>query len=142
MLNLTPFFTPTWFSDAFIALIGYPCYIITQCGIYFFTFLFVQATITLIIKLYKTISIKYNLKNNITLFSSIAHGFSNVPTAQMVNDLNDTQNKKPKSTLFKSKSLDNFTDTSTHLINHSTGITSPPPFYTKRSHKLHIPKIK
>ena len=71
----------------------------------------------------KTISNKYNLKNNITLFSSIAHGFFNVLTAQMVNDLNDTQNKKPKSTLFKCKSLDNFADTSTHLINHSTGIT-------------------
>ena len=53
LLNLTPFFTPTWFSDAFIALFGYPCNILTQCGIYFSTFLFVQATITLIIKLYK-----------------------------------------------------------------------------------------
>ena len=67
LLNLTPLFTPTWFSDAFIALFGYPCYILTQCGIYFSTFLFVQATLTLIVKLYKTISIKYNLKNNITL---------------------------------------------------------------------------
>ena len=75
LLNLTPLFTPTWFSDAFIALFGYPCYILTQCGIYFSTFLFVQATLTLIVKLYKTISIKYNLKNNITLFSSIAYGF-------------------------------------------------------------------
>ena len=34
-----------------------------------------QATITLLVKLYNTISIKYNLKQNITLFSSIAHGF-------------------------------------------------------------------
>ena len=25
LLNLTPFFTPTWFSDAFFALFGYPC---------------------------------------------------------------------------------------------------------------------
>ena len=75
LLNLTPLFTPTWFSDAFIALFGYPCYILTQCGIYFSTFLFVQATLTLIVKLYKTISIKYNLKYNITLFSSIAHSF-------------------------------------------------------------------
>ena len=31
--NFTPLFTPTWFSDAFIALFGYPCYILTQCGI-------------------------------------------------------------------------------------------------------------
>ena len=75
LINLTPLFTPTWFSDAFIALVGYPCYILPQCGIYFSTFLFVQATLTLIVKLYKTISMKYNLKDNITLISSIAHGF-------------------------------------------------------------------
>ena len=29
LINLTPPFTPTWFSDAFIALFGYPCYILT-----------------------------------------------------------------------------------------------------------------
>ena len=52
LINLPPLFTPTWFSDAFIALFGYPCYILTQCGIYFSTFLFIQATITFIIKLY------------------------------------------------------------------------------------------
>ena len=105
LLNLTPFFTPTWFSDAFIPLFGYPCYILTQCGIYFSTFLFVQATLTLIVKLYKTISFKDNFKNNITLFSSIAHGFFNILTAQMVNDIQDTQNKKPKNPFLKSKSL-------------------------------------
>ena len=33
LINFTPLFTPTWFSDAFIALFGYPCYILTQCGI-------------------------------------------------------------------------------------------------------------
>ena len=38
LLKLTLLFTPTWFSDAFIALFGYPCYILTQCGIYFSTF--------------------------------------------------------------------------------------------------------
>ena len=107
----------------------------------FSSFLFVQATITLLFKLYKTISIESNLKNNFTLFSSIAHGF-NILAAQMVNDLNDNQNKKPKNTLSKSKSLDHFSDTSTTLIKHSTGITSPPPFYTKRHNKLLIPKFK
>ena len=139
LINLTPLFTPTYFSDAFIAFFGYPCYILNQCGIYFFTFLFVQATITLLVKLYKTISIKYNLMDNITLFSSIAHGSFNVLTAEMVNGLHDTQNKKPKNPLFKSKSLDHFSDASTNLINHSTGITCPPLFYTKRSDKLQIP---
>ena len=60
----------------------------------------------------------------------------------MVNDLNDTQNKKPKKPLLKSKSLDHFSDTSTILINHSTGITSPPPFYTKRPNKIQLPNFK
>ena len=131
LLNLTPLFTPTWFSDAFIALFGYPCYILTQCGRYFSTFLFVQATLTLIVKLYKTISIKCNLKNKITLFCSIEHGFFNILTAQMVNDLHDTQNKKPKNPFFESKPPDYLSDTPTNLINNSTGITSPPLFYTK-----------
>ena len=62
LINLTPLFTPTWFSDAFIALFGYPCYILTQCGKYFSTFLFVKATITLLVKLYKTIILNILLK--------------------------------------------------------------------------------
>ena len=109
--------------------------------VYFSTFLFIQATLTLVVKLYKTISIKYNLKDNLTLFSSIAHGFFNILTAQMVKDLHDTQNKKPKLSLFKSKPLDHLFDTSANLITHSTGITSPPPFYTKRPNKPHLPKF-
>ena len=141
LLKLTPLFTPTWFSDAFIALFGYPCYVLTQCGIYFSTFLFVQATLTLIVKLYKTISIKYNLKNNITLLSSIAHGFFNVLTARMASALHETQNKKPKSTLLKSKSLDNFIDTSPNVMNHSTDVTYPPPYYTKHPNKIQFPKF-
>ena len=68
LLNLTPLFTPSWFADAFKARFGYPCYILTQCGIYFSTFLFIQALLTLLIKVYKTISIKYNLEQNITIF--------------------------------------------------------------------------
>ena len=94
LINITSLFTPTWFSDVFIALFGYPCYIPTQCGIRFSAFLSIQATITLLIKFCKTISIKYHLKHNITLFSSIAQGFFNILTAEMVNDLNDTQNRK------------------------------------------------
>ena len=95
-LSIKLLYTPTWFSDAFIALAGYPCYILTQCEIYISKFLFIQAKITVIIKLYKTISIKYNLKQNITTFGSIAHGFFNILTAEMVNDLNDTHHQKPK----------------------------------------------
>ena len=59
----------------------------------------------------------------------------------MVNDLNETQNKKLKGTLLNSKSLDNFIDTSTNLNIHSTDVTSPPPFYTKRPNKLQFSKF-
>ena len=74
-MNQTLLFTPTWFSDAFIALFGFSCYILTESGTRLYTFLFIQATLTLIIKLDKTISIKYNLKQNFTILSSIADGF-------------------------------------------------------------------
>ena len=81
-------------SDAFIALFGYSCYVLAQRGIYFSTFVFIQATITLIIKLYKIFSIEYNLQENITILSSIAHGFCNILTAETVNDPTDTHYKK------------------------------------------------
>ena len=62
LINLTQLFTPTWFSDAFIAFCGNSCYALAQCGKYLSTFLFTQPTITFIIKLYETDSNKYNLK--------------------------------------------------------------------------------
>ena len=108
LLNLTPLFTPTWFSDGFITLFWISLLCSYSVWNIFFYISFVQATITLIIKLYKTISIKHHLKHNITLFSSIAHGFFNILTAEMLNDFNDTQTRKPKNTLSKYKSLDNF----------------------------------
>ena len=132
-INLTAFFTPTWFSDAFIALSGYPCYILTQCGLYFSTYLFIQTTLTHIDKLYKTISIKYNLKQNITFLSSIAHGFLNILTADMLHDLKNTRSKR---SLESSNHLPNITENSLDesflnphdtigLSSNPTGITSP-----------------
>ena len=35
LINLTPLFTPTWFSDAFLTIFGYPRYFLTQCVLYF-----------------------------------------------------------------------------------------------------------
>ena len=37
-LNLIPLYTPLLFADAFITLFSYPCYILTQRGIYFLLF--------------------------------------------------------------------------------------------------------
>ena len=68
----------TWFSDAFISFFGYPCYLFTQCGKYYVTFRFIKTIITLLIRLYKTISVKHNLEQNFTLRSSISHGLFNI----------------------------------------------------------------
>ena len=66
---------------------------------------FIRTTKILVIHLYKTISIKNNLKQNITLFRSIAFGFFKVLTAEMVKDLDDNHHNKPKLALKRSKSL-------------------------------------
>ena len=137
------------FWNTSIALFGYPCYILTQCAKYFFTFLFVQATLTLFVKLYKTISIKQNPKQNITLFSSIAHGFFNILTADMANDLSHKNRKYPKLALPTSKSHEYFSDTSnpfsdnqTTPTNNTNCITSPPSFRTKRPYKFRLTRLK
>ena len=100
--------------------------------------------LTLIVKLYKTISIKYNLKQNITLLNSIAHGFLNILTADMVHDLKNARSKSSsKSSHQMSNITDNPVDESSYNPNDTTGIssnppgiTSPPPFYTKRPNRI------
>ena len=94
LLNLLPLFNPDWFSQAFINFFGYPCYILTQRGIYFSTFLFIRQVLTFLLTFYRTISIKYNLQNNISILSSIAHGFFNIVTSEMVTDLHNTGKRK------------------------------------------------
>ena len=65
LLNLLPLFNPDWFSQAFNKYLGYPCYILTKCGFYYFTFLFIREVLTFLRKFNRTISIKYNLQSNI-----------------------------------------------------------------------------
>ena len=94
LLNILPLFNPNWFSQAFINLFEYPCYILTQCGILFSTFLFIGEVLTFLLSFYRTISIKYNRQSNISILSSIAHGFFNIVTSEMVIDLNNTGKRK------------------------------------------------
>ena len=94
LLNLLPLFNPDWFSQAFINFFGYTCYVLTPCRIYFSTFLFVREVLTFLLKFYRTISIKYNLQSNISILSSIAHGFFNIVTSEMITDLNNTGKRK------------------------------------------------
>ena len=94
MLNLLPLFNPDWFSQAFINFFGYPCYVLTQCGIHFSTFLFIREVSTFLLKFYRTISIKDNLRSNISILSSIAYGCLNIVTSEMFTDLNSTGKRK------------------------------------------------
>ena len=100
--------------------------------------------LTLIVKLYKTISIKYNLKQNITLLNSIAHGFLNILTADMIHDLKSTRSKSSSKSSHQLPYItDNPIDESSYNPNETTGISSnptgissPPPFYTKRPNRI------
>ena len=94
LLNLLPLFNPDWFIQAFFNYFGYLCYVLTQCGIYFSTFLFIREVLIFLLKFYRTISIKYNLQSNISNLSSIAHGFLKIVTSEMVTDLNNTGKRK------------------------------------------------
>ena len=100
--------------------------------------------LTLLVKLYKTISIKYNLKQNITLLNSVTNGFLNILTADMIHDLKDTRSKSSSKS---SHQLPNITDNpidessynpneTTGISSNPTGITSPQPFYTKRPNRI------
>ena len=83
ILNITPLIF-AWFSDAFSHSLD--THVIFQHKVeYIFLHSFIQTTITLLIKLFRRISINYNPKQNI--FGSIAHGFFIVLTVKMVNDM-------------------------------------------------------
>ena len=94
LLNLLPLFNPDWFSQAFIYFFGYPCFVLRHYGIYFSTILFIREVLTFLLKFYRTISIKYNLQSNFSILSSIAHGFFNIVTSEMINNLNNTGKRK------------------------------------------------
>ena len=50
--------------------------------------------LTSLLRFYRRVSIKYNLQSNISILSSIAHGFSNIGTSETVTDLNNTGKRK------------------------------------------------
>ena len=107
-----------------------------------------QTILTLLIKLCKTILVKYNLKQNIIFLVSSHDFFINI-TADMIHDLKDSHTQRPLppikcshqlSTIFKN-TLDDPSDNSLDPTNTSTKpsrIHSPPPFYTKRPKRLQI----
>ena len=139
LLNLLPFFNPDSFSQAFINFFGYPCYVLTQCGIFFSTFLFVRDILTFLLKIYRTIRIKYNLKSNISVLRSIAHGCFNIVTSEMISDLNNTGKRKRIYTKHKIITSEN---DYILLSDKETQFISPylPPKYTSKNSALQSPK--
>ena len=75
MLNLTSFFAPDWFTDAFIKLFGYRCYILTQYGIYFPTGLFLQFAFNTLNSIYRSFTVRNLLKKRISVISALGFGF-------------------------------------------------------------------
>ena len=102
MLDLAPFFAPDWFAKAFTALFGYPSLIITQCGIYFSAFLFLQFAFNTALGIYRTLNLRRLLNKNISLVAALGHGFFGTITKVMLSTDNDdsdddspgNQNKK------------------------------------------------
>ena len=147
LLNLLPLFNPDWFSQAFFSFFGYPCYVLTQCGIYFSTFLFIREVLTFLLKFYTTIGIKYNLQSNISILSSIAHGFVNIVTSEMVTDSNNTGKRKRIYTKHKITTSENDNillsekETQKKMRRYSDS-DSPylPPKYTSKNSTLQSPK--
>ena len=147
LLNLLPLLNSNWFSQAFINLFGYPCYILTQCGNYFSNFLFNREVLTFLLRFYRTISIKYNLQRNISILSSIAHGFFNIITSEMSTDLNKTGKRKRIYTKHKITTSENdhilLSEKETHnQITRYSDNDSPylPPKYTSSNSTLQSPQ--
>ena len=103
--------------------------------------------LTLIVQLYKTISIKHNLKQNNTIVNSIAHGFLKILTTDMIHDLKNVRSETfSKSSHQLTNITDNPLDDSSFIPNDTTGIssnpsnptgiTSPLPFYAKRPNRI------
>ena len=138
---------PDWFSQAFINFFGYPCYVLRQCGIYFSTFRFIRDLFTFLPKFYRTISIKYNLQSNISILSSIAHGFFNIVTSEMLTDINNTGKRERIYTKHKLTTSENDNillpekGTQNKMRRYSDS-DSPylPPKYTSKNSTIQSPK--
>ena len=94
--NIYPHFAPEWFADAFIAFFYFHCYILSQFGFHFSTFLFLQNVITFLLKFCMSITIKFRLQENTYLLSSIAIGEKNKTPSKLVLALDNVEVEKPQ----------------------------------------------
>ena len=114
---------------------------------FFSTFLFIREVLTFLLKFYRTISINNNLQSNISILSSIAHGFFNIVTSEMVTDLNNTGKRKRLNTKHKNTTSENdnilLSEKGTHnkmrRYSDSDSLYLPPK-YTSKDSTLQSPK--
>ena len=97
MLNLTPFFSPDWFTDAFIKLFGYLCYILTQCGIYFSAALFLQFAFNTLFSIYRSFTVRNLLKKHTSVLSALGFGFFKTFTQTMMTAMLKSSNSHSES---------------------------------------------
>ena len=112
MINIAPFLDAGWFKSTFLEIFGYPTYIITQCGVYFSTALFIQFVFKTITSFYKTFNAKKLLKGQITLWSALSHGFLGTASKSMISAIesesdsdDDNTNTNPNKILKSLKTL-------------------------------------
>ena len=110
-------------------------------------FFFIGEVSTFLLRFYWTISIKYNLQSNISILSSIAHGFFNIVTSEMVTDLNNTGKRKRIFIKHKITTSENdhilLSEKETHnQIRRYSDKDSPylPPKYTNKNSTFQSPK--
>ena len=132
MLNLTPFFSPDWFTNAFIKLFGYPCYILTQCGIYFSTALFLQFAFNTLFRIYRSFTVRNLLKKQISVITALGFGFFGTITKTLMTAM-------IKSTHSSSDSDNSDSPHSPLAKNNTTSSSSkprPPKYHTNIKTKL------
>ena len=97
MLNSTPFFSPDWFTDAFINLFGYACYILTQCGIYFSTALFLQFAFSTFFSIYRSFTVRNLLEKQTSVITALEFGFFGTITQTTMTAMIKSSNSQPQS---------------------------------------------
>ena len=97
MFNLTPFFSADWFTDAFIKLFGYPCYLLTQCGLYFSTALFLHFAFNTLFSIYRSFTVRNLLRKQISVLTALGFGFLGTITQTMMTAMIKSTNSHPDS---------------------------------------------
>ena len=108
---------------------------------------FFREVLTFLLRFYRTISIKNNLQSNNSILSSIAHGFFNIVTLEMVTDLNNAGKRKRIYTKHKITTSENdhilLSEKETHnQMKRYFDNDSPylPPKYTSKNSTFQSPK--